>query len=62
MRIGVGRPPGRQHGVDHVLSAPRGSERESLDVSVEEAADAVETIIAEGPEPAMNQFNRRTPP
>lgn len=57
VRIGIGKPPGHQAGVDYVLHAPRGSERTALDVAIEEAADAVEVILAEGVEVAMNRFN-----
>ncbi len=57
IRIGVGKPPGRQEGADHVLRRPGKAERAELDVAVQEAADAVETILAEGPDAAMNRFN-----
>jgi len=59
VRIGVGKPPGRQEGANHVLHRPGRRERVELDTTIEEAADAVELIVAEGPEPAMTQFNRR---
>ena len=57
VRIGIGKPPGRQAGADHVLRRPGKTERASLDVAVEVAADAVEAIAALGLEPAMNRFN-----
>jgi len=57
VRIGIGKPPGRREGVDHVLRAPGKAERELLAVAVEEAADAVEAILADGPAAAMNRFN-----
>lgn len=57
VRIGIGKPPGRREGVDHVLRAPGRAERELLAVAIEEAADAVEAIMAEGPAAAMNRFN-----
>jgi PTH1 family peptidyl-tRNA hydrolase len=60
IRIGVGRPPGRQQGADHVLKRPGKADRAELAVIVEEAADAVETILAEGVAPAMNRFNTRS--
>ena len=59
VRIGVGKPPGRMEGADHVLRRPGKVERTELDVVVEEAADAVEAILSDGPEAAMNRFNRR---
>jgi PTH1 family peptidyl-tRNA hydrolase len=57
VRIGIGKPPGRRTGTDHVLRRPARAERESLEVAVEEAADAVELIAAEGLEVAMNRYN-----
>jgi PTH1 family peptidyl-tRNA hydrolase len=61
VRIGVGKPPGRQSGADHVLRRPGKTERQELDVVVEEAADAVETILQEGIETAMNRYNSTKP-
>ena len=57
VRIGVGKPPGRQHGADHVLRRPGKAERTTLDVMVETAADAIELILTGGPEAAMNRYN-----
>ncbi|MBI1844150.1 MAG: aminoacyl-tRNA hydrolase [Actinobacteria bacterium] len=57
VRIGVGKPPGREQGVDHVLRRPGKAERVELDVVIEKAADAVEAIAVEGPDVAMNRFN-----
>jgi PTH1 family peptidyl-tRNA hydrolase len=61
VRIGIGKPPGRQHGADHVLRAPGKAERDSLAVAVEVAADAVELIAAEGSEAAMTRVNAEPP-
>lgn len=59
VRIGVGKPPSKESGADHVLRRlPRG-ERELLDVAVQVAADAVEVIAADGVAAAMNRFNGR---
>ena len=57
IRIGVGKPPSAAHGADHVLSRVGGGERRLLDEVVAVAADAVETILADGAETAMNRFN-----
>jgi peptidyl-tRNA hydrolase, PTH1 family len=58
IRIGIGKPPGgKDKGADHVLSAPGKRDREELKVSVEVAADAVESILAEGVPAAQNRFN-----
>ncbi|MCU1358570.1 MAG: aminoacyl-tRNA hydrolase [Acidimicrobiales bacterium] len=59
VRIGIGKPPGRQAGVDHVLRRPGKADLAEITVAMEEAADAVELILAEGPEPAMTRFNQR---
>ena len=59
VRIGVGKPPGRQQGADHVLRRPGKAERTELDVTIEEAADAVETLLADGIDTAMQRFNAR---
>ena len=59
VRIGIGKPPGRQQGADHVLRRPGKAERETLDIATGEAADAVELILAEGAEAAMTRFNQR---
>jgi PTH1 family peptidyl-tRNA hydrolase len=60
VRIGVGKPPGGpERGADWVLSKVRGRAREELAVTVEEAADAVESIAADGVESAMQRTNAR---
>jgi PTH1 family peptidyl-tRNA hydrolase len=59
IRIGIGKPPGRQEGANHVLRRPGKAERELLGVVVEEAADAVEMIVTDGVAAAMNRFNQR---
>ena len=57
VRIGVGKPSGPQQGADHVLRRPGKAERVELDIVIQEAADAVELILADGAEAAMNRFN-----
>jgi PTH1 family peptidyl-tRNA hydrolase len=57
VRIGIGKPPGRQPGADYVLRRPGAAERAVLDVAIEQAADAVDAIAAEGVEAAMNRVN-----
>lgn len=57
VRLGIGRPPGRQAGADYVLKRPGKGERMELDVSVEEAADAVMAILTAGVAEAMNRYN-----
>ncbi len=57
VRIGVGKPPGRQSGKDYVLRRPGKAERAELDIVIERAADAIETILAGGIDEAMALFN-----
>ncbi len=61
VRIGIGKPPGQRQGADHVLRRFSKTERKEIDVALEEAADAVELILAEGVEVAMNRVNARFP-
>ena len=60
VRIGIGKPPGKAAGVDHVLKRPGKADRLELDVAVVEAADAVEMILAEGFSVSMNRYNTRS--
>jgi len=56
IRIGVGAAqPGKM--VDHVLGRFRPNEREAIAEALERAADAVETVLRENFEKAMNLYN-----
>ena len=57
VRIGVGRPPGRQDPADYVLEDFNRRERTELPVIVDRAADAVEALLALGLEAAQNRFH-----
>jgi PTH1 family peptidyl-tRNA hydrolase len=57
VRIGIGKPPGRQSGAAFVLKRPGAAERDLLAVAVTEAAEAVEAVLSEGIELAMNRVN-----
>jgi PTH1 family peptidyl-tRNA hydrolase len=59
VRIGVGKPPTKERGADHVLSRVSKRERDEMDVTIEEAADAVELIATSGIDAAMNRYNSR---
>jgi len=59
IRIGVGKPPSKDRGADHVLKRVSKAERTELDVVVQEAADAVEAIVADGVAAAMTTYNAR---
>ncbi|MGE2731351.1 aminoacyl-tRNA hydrolase [Mycolicibacterium vaccae] len=54
VRIGIGRPPGRQSGASFVLENFNSRERPELGTICEQAADATELLIAQGLEPAQN--------
>jgi PTH1 family peptidyl-tRNA hydrolase len=57
VRIGVGKPPTKEQGADHVLKRPSRGDQAVLDEMIERGADAVEAILLEGPEAAMTRFN-----
>jgi len=58
VRVGIGRPPGRQDPADFVLSNYTATERKELEINVVEAADAVESLVADGLEKTQQRFNR----
>ena len=59
IRIGVGKPPSAGRGADHVLSRIPAKQREVLDVSIEIAADAVESIVRRGVAETLQDINSR---
>ena len=60
VRVGIGRPPGRQDPADFVLKDFSSAERKELDLLVAEAADATEALVARGLEAAQNEVHPRT--
>lgn len=61
VRLGVGRPKGRQDAADHVLDMFTKSEREPAGFLVEDGVDAVEALIRDGLSAAQDRFNRPGP-
>jgi PTH1 family peptidyl-tRNA hydrolase len=57
VRIGVGKPPSKERGGEHVLSKVPAAERSLLDEAVVRAADATELILKHGADTAMQQTN-----
>ena len=57
LRFGIGRPPGRQDPADYVLQAFSAAERKDLPVLLEQAADAVEDVLANGLEKATMRLH-----
>lgn len=57
VRVGIGRPPGRQDPADFVLSAWSKAERAALPFLVDTAADAVESLVRDGLDATQQRFN-----
>jgi len=57
VRVGIGRPPGRQPAADFVLKDFAGPERETLPILIQDAADAVELIADSGLAAAQLKFH-----
>ena len=57
VRVGIGRPPGRQDPADYVLREFGSTERRELPLLFDLAADAVEAALSEGLEAAQNRFH-----
>jgi peptidyl-tRNA hydrolase, PTH1 family len=56
VRIGIGRPPAGMGVTDYVLGKMNSAVRDAIP----RAADAVEAVVEDGPEAAMNRFNTRS--
>jgi len=57
VRIGVGRPPGRQDPADFLLSDIPARAREDAELEIGRAADAVESLVVIGLDRTQNAFN-----
>lgn len=57
VRVGIGRPPGRQPAADWVLAKLRSSDSDAMRVDAAIAADAVESLVRNGLEATQNTFN-----
>lgn len=57
LRLGVGRPPGRQDPADYVLRSFSAVQRETLPLTVSLAVRAVETLVVHGFTVACDRFN-----
>lgn len=60
VRVGVGRPPGRQDAADFVLRDFSSTERKELPLLLEDAADAVEALAGSGLLAAQQRFHAPT--
>ena len=61
VRCGIGRPPGRQDPADFVLEPFRTAERDVAMELVDDAADAVLTLVRDGIARAQDRYNRSGP-
>ena len=61
IRIGIGRPPGRQDPADFVLAHTGTREQEDLLASAAHAADAVRALILDGVSVAQERYNNTGP-
>ncbi|MDE2060063.1 MAG: aminoacyl-tRNA hydrolase [candidate division NC10 bacterium] len=59
VRVGIGRPRDGQDAVKHVLGPFEECEDDMIQVAIQRAADAVELLLQEGFEAAMNRYNIR---
>ena len=59
VRVGVGRPGGRQDTADHVLAPFSATERKSLELVIGDAEDAVEALVLEGLTAAQQRFHAK---
>ncbi|MCI9856881.1 aminoacyl-tRNA hydrolase [Microbacterium proteolyticum] len=57
VRVGIGRPVGRQDPADWVLDPFGSTERQTLPILVSDAADAVELLVDEGLVSAQQRFH-----
>ena len=57
LRVGIGRPPGRMEAADYVLQDFAKSEKELLDLTLNQAVDAILTFVTDGLDKAMNLYN-----
>lgn len=62
VRMGVGEKPPRVDLADYVLGHFSAEEREVMNESARTAALAIETVIVDGPDAAMNKYNKRKRP
>ena len=57
IRVGIGRPPEGWEATGHLLSKVPNGERERFSATVDLAVEALEAVLADGFQLAMNRFN-----
>lgn len=61
VRVGIGRPPGRQDPADFVLQPIARRDLPEVELLAAHAADAVRSLVSEGLAATQDRFNRSTP-
>lgn len=61
LRFGIGRPPETMAARDYVLQKFAPAEERSLSEQIAYSIQALETLLADGVEAAMDRFNRESP-
>lgn len=61
VRVGIGRPPGRQDPADFVLQPVGARDEADLALLVDHASEAVRALVADGLERTQDRFNRSGP-
>jgi len=57
IRVGIGRPEGERDATGHVLAKPAAEQARIFEATLDRAAEALEAILKDGIEAAMNRFN-----
>ncbi len=61
VRVGIGRPPGRQDPADFALQPIGKRDQADIEILVDHACDVVRSLISDGLEETQDRFNRRGP-
>ena len=56
IRMGIGHPE-KDEVIDYVLSKPKKGEKEILEQSIYQAAEAMDSLLINGLDETMNRFN-----
>lgn len=59
IRLGIGKPSGKEEGINYVLSGFPAEEKEPVEQMIADACQAIQVLITEGVEQAKNLFHRR---
>lgn len=59
LRIGVGKPPSKEEGADHVLSKMRPEDGEAIETATERGIEALRVLVRDGLDAAQNRLHAR---